>query len=379
MKPVLQAVLFLGLVAPSFSAMPSVDFDGKSAAKHDMNSFLKELSPEVSVSPTKPIEEYELVRKPGIVEENGVFTPLEPINRWRGEDGIVRTEYKYWPSQKISWSLECKGTSQPTWNAKQTYTFTSDQDAGHLHYDPPMPSLKVSKVYDSNVSAPADGEFYPRPSPFYLPSMSTNMKRYYWEFMPVFATTLVEEFQSFGACTGTQIDIIRVQVPGLSEMLSDPNYVLYKTENTIQNHPKCHNGRATLKTALKTIADKYKAEFPTAGVVQIFHMSLPWGGKFDLNNGWGVDPAESHQGHQYGIEADIRKVTVPLANRRRLLEIMCANTVKVYSEIPAHYHLRVAFGKESEFPESLFAYEKSMVTCCENGVINEDNMAACIN
>lgn len=29
MKPVLQAVLFLGLVTPSFSAAPVVDFDGK--------------------------------------------------------------------------------------------------------------------------------------------------------------------------------------------------------------------------------------------------------------------------------------------------------------------------------------------------------------
>lgn len=281
---------------------------------------------------------------------------------------------------KIIWSLECKGTSQPTWNAKQSYTFTSDQPAGHLHYG--MPPLKVSNVYNTNATPPAS-EFYPKPNTFYFPSMTTNVKRYYWEWMPVFATTLVEEFQSFGACAKTQIDIVDVKVPNLSEMPKDPNYILYKTPNTVQYHPKCHNGAQALKVTLKTIADNYKAAFPNAGVIEIFHMSLPWGGKFDLENGWGAgDTAgniEAHEGHKYGIEADIRKVTVPTANRRKLLEIMCAaNTKKVYSEIPSHYHIRT-ITKETEYPESLFAYEKSMVTCCEDGVINEDNMAACIN
>ena len=385
MKTLLQVVLLLGFVTPSFSAVTEVDFDGNAGKVQNIASFSKYSNDYLNITsagivPLRTVDDQpQLIRTAWTQNTNGELVEIKPDSVWRDADGIIRTVYKPWPSQKVQWTLQCKGTSQPTWDAKETYTFASNQSAGHEHHNPKEPPMKVSGPYSTNAQ-PADSEFYEKESPFYFTGMPTNVNNYYWEWMPVFATSITEEFQSFGACKGTQIDTINVQVPGLSEMPSDENsYILYKTENTMNNHPKCHNGTVGLKTALKTIADNYKAEFPESGVLQIFHMSLPWGGKFDLNNGWGVSSEEDHQGHQYGIEADIRKIKVPLENRNRLIEIMCANTLKVYSETPAHYHLRVEY-KEMPYPESLFDYEKSnLVLCCEKGVINQNNLKACIN
>jgi len=353
MKLVLQAVLFFGLITPSFSAMPLIDFDGKSKAKQDINTFLSVELPEMAVAPLNPVADNELVKRPGTIDENGEFTPLEPVKRWRGEDGIIRTQYQYWPTQKISWVLECKGTSQPTWNAKETYTFTSDQNAGHYHYDPPAPPLKVSTLYDNNASAPADTALYPKPSPFYFPSMSTNVKKYYWEWMPVFATTIVEEFQSFGACANTQIDMIDVKVPNLIEIKAGPGYVM-GGETT--PHPFNHFVTPDFKAQLMAIGATWKQTCANSTPLTYNDMSLPWGGKFDLGLGWGVNPKESHAGHAYGNNADISKWRVRKGNRAKLVKMMCGYA-HVYSEGDAtgenpHYHLALRTSKHADdFPE----------------------------
>lgn len=347
MKPVLYAVLFLGLVTPSFSAMPIVDFDGKKA-NQDFATFLREESPEITIPATQPTDNYEPVRKPGIIDENGEFTPLEPVKRWRGEDGIIRTQYQYWPTQKISWSLECKGTSQPTWSAKQTYTFTSDQSAGHHHYDPLPPSLKVGNVVASNSTVPPDTEFYPKPSPFYFPSMSTNVKRYYWEWMPTFATTLVEEFQSFGACTGTQIDMIDVKVPNLVEMKSGTGYIV---DGDTAEHPATHFVTPDFKAQLLAIAATWKQTCPSSikpYPLTFLQMSLPWGGLFDINDNWNAP----HSAHRYGNNADISKWRVRKGNRAKLVKMMC-EYAHVYSEGDGakenpHYHLALRTSKHAD-------------------------------
>ena len=363
MKPILQIVLFLGLAAPSFSAMPLVDFEGKNTERHSLASFFDDMSLEVAVASSKPVEEYELVRKPGIIDENGEFTPLEPIKRWRGDDGIVRTEYQYWPTQKISWWLECKGTSQPTWTAKETYTFTSDQDAGHLHYEPAQPPIKESKVYDTEVAAPADGEFYPRPSPFYFPTMPVNARKYYWERMPVFAATLVEEFQSFGACTKTQIDIIKVKVPNLVELKAGSGYEL---SGKTAEHPYNHYVTSEFAAQLMAIGGTWKEACPKSKPLVYNDMSLPWGGKFDLALGWGVNPKEPHAGHNYGNNADVSKWRVRKGNRAKLVKMMC-EYAHVYTEGDGagespHYHLAYRASRHADdipdFLDSRYQY------CC---------------
>lgn len=348
MKSVLQAVLFLGLVTPSFSAMPSIDFDGKSKEKQSINTFLGEELPEMAVPLTKQVAEHELVKKPGVIDDNGEFTPLEPIKSWRGEDGIIRTQYQYWPTQKISWVLECKGTSQPTWNAKETYTFTFDQNAGHHHYNPVPPPLKVSTLYDNNASAPADSAFYQRPSPFYFPSMPVNTKKYYWEWMPVFATTIVEEFQSFGACANTQIDIIDVKVPNLVEMKSGNGYIV---DGDTAEHPATHFVTPDFKAQLLAIAATWRQTCPSSTKpypLTFLQMSLPWGGLFDINDNWNMP----HSAHRYGNNADVSKWRVRKGNRAKLVKMMC-EYAHVYSEGDAtgenpHYHLALRTSKHAD-------------------------------
>ena len=79
MKPVFQAVLFLGLVTPSFSAVPVVDFDGRNKANENPVNFFNEtsMSPQIPLANPKTSPP-EMVRKGERLTENGEFVEIIP-------------------------------------------------------------------------------------------------------------------------------------------------------------------------------------------------------------------------------------------------------------------------------------------------------------
>ena len=66
MKPVLQAVLFLGLTMPAFSAAPEVDFDG--ANPHSLNIQEVINNSEVAMIPPTPQMERDLSEDVGTIK-----------------------------------------------------------------------------------------------------------------------------------------------------------------------------------------------------------------------------------------------------------------------------------------------------------------------
>ena len=54
MKPILQAVLFLGLVTPSFSAAPSIDFDGKNTVQSIERAVVQHADVRFQIQPIVP-------------------------------------------------------------------------------------------------------------------------------------------------------------------------------------------------------------------------------------------------------------------------------------------------------------------------------------
>lgn len=110
------------------------------------------------------------------------------------------------------------------------------------------------------------------------------------------------------------VDTIRVAVPGLVEPLEGGNIDTIGVHGV---HPGSRWGTGAFVAALRALADSLRARadslaplpdslrpagrFPR--VLGVNDMSLPCGGKFDLNAEY--SPCFSHAGHRAGTEADI--------------------------------------------------------------------------
>ncbi|MBU2574699.1 MAG: hypothetical protein KKH28_11550 [Elusimicrobia bacterium] len=279
---------------PVFSTEPVVDFDGKSPDVKNIKTFIAENAPVLLSVPANKTDS-ELVVKREILTETGEWIELKPVGSWIDEHGTKYDQYTVKPNWVIMWSLRCpKGN----WTAKKTYSFWNEQYGGHYHYDPPPPPLSVSSVSLSASTAP----FHTAPSPIIFPEMKGNTTYYYGVWYPAFATKVQEQLEAYGACQGiTKTNYIDVKIPGLVEMPEGQNYVLYNSETGMGYHPDNHYGTQKLIDNLKTIADGYRAVFPSAAPIQINDMSLPWGGIFDINQDW----KRPFFGHDTGIDADI--------------------------------------------------------------------------
>jgi len=333
MKPVLQAVLFLGLVTPSFSAAPSIDFDGRDKTTKSFSDQLAETTQAtkqetffVPSQNTDNIPSFEM----GIVTESGEKIKIEPTI-----DPVTKKGYyKFRPAQNIYWRTNCTSSGQGYYTARQTYRFNPTY-AGHNHT-----SNIPQYTYSANGAA--------------LPNVSEQTKPYntpaYWYLKtPEFSTRSDETLQYVSGCTGTYSDIVDIMVDGL--MLLPPanqdsmhgGVVYYDLVNNppySDYHPINHFGQPQTVDLLKQIAWNYYFEFSNAPLfpkLSINDMSLRWGGLFDINANWKPD----HKTHRYGRQADLRRrivdsqnneILMPANQQKRLIEIACKGNVQVLIE-----------------------------------------------
>ena len=366
--------LVLLWVVSGFSG-ENVDFDGKTVGGQKLAALLGEnvlaVFPALSgIAASGPETKY------FTLSETGEWSEVEPVKSWISGDGVRVNQYTFFPGVKTRWHTRC---AEGKWTAKETYSFEYDQFAGHYHYEQPPPHLSVSSVTISTV-APPSTSFYPAPSPIIFPEMQMNTTYYQWKIFPSFATRIVARFESSGACEGTQINYVDVQVQGLLEMESGQNYYFDWTYPGEQDyHPVNHYGSQKLIDSLGTVASEYKAAFPNSERLIFQDMSLPWGGVFDLNYDW----KEPHYGHTIGADADINRTAVPQENRQKLLEIMCGLTPGVFLERdspgePPHYHLRVYGGTEFR-QDDFIGSDRGVLGCCKGNVVDPVNLQACIS
>lgn len=269
------------------------------------------------------------------------------------------------------------------WFYKGTYNQGQDEHTGHFYHPNPPPSLMMTG-FSTSPDEPAGATYSPVSSPYVTPTFS-SIDEYYWVELPMYATRIDEWREAFGACLNMLESHIDVKVPDLVKMSTAPYYILYNFPATSQYHPEVHWGTKAFITELSTIANEYHTAFPKAKLIRINHMSLPWGGKFDLKLGWGVDPNEKHQGHKYGVEGDISKKDVPIANRKKLLEIICKTSGFVLSEGDSTgedecYHIRSKTAA-LEYPFVNFDEDigDRMVKCCSGSELNQANLQTCIS
>ncbi len=117
-------------------------------------------------------------------------------------------------------------------------------------------------------------------------------------------------------------DTLTIEVPILVHLPDNPtNYI--KIGGTCNHHgPRndssflnCrtsdnnHWGQSLTVAFLNFIAIQYKTQFPDDEILQINDISLPSGGKLDINAQWTGN--NNHQYHRLGLDVDVRSLTIP--------------------------------------------------------------------
>ncbi len=320
MKKTFITLLFIPLFCSLASAEVKVDFDGKDGATANAG-FTYENASDSIPAPAETVPH--IVRTLEVQDENGKFVKVSPVKSWIDENGRASSEYLVHPYVKWQWHLQCKGTQQPNWTAKQTYAH-SYGSGGHFHYNPPPPPLKITNI-STNGSLPPDTSFKDVPSPIYFPSMQTTVDYYYWEWMPLFSTQIAETFEAYGACQSIQTDYLDVVQSTSLVKMSDG--VGYKLVGDTPEHPDNHYVTPAFQKALQDIGAEWKRSCPNSALLNYNDASLVWGGLFDVNDNWN----SPHLGHNKGLANDISKKYVRKGNRAKLIRIMCKK-VNVYSE-----------------------------------------------
>ncbi len=133
------------------------------------------------------------------------------------------------------------------------------------------------------------------------------------------------------------VDTIQVRVVGLVE-LADGGTV--DTIGVTTTHPDSHWGTPGMVAALLALGDSVQGRFGRG--IAVNDMSLPSGGKFDLNNGYG--PSGTHGEHRVGTSTDLRTndfIPSQLKFVKRTWERL-GGTVHDETDNPKgpHFHLR---------------------------------------
>ncbi|MBP7796129.1 MAG: hypothetical protein KA059_05065 [Elusimicrobiales bacterium] len=344
-----------------FSEDTLFDFDGKNNNHEGIINFSN-----------KSLED-NCIKKAFIMDEKGELKESIPFYSYVDEKDRRVNEHYFLPQQKVRWELSCKNSENKPWTATETYLYVYGT-GGHYHNDPLPPYLKITNVR-TDGNEPANSSFKEKPSPFDFPYMMSNVKYYYWEKMPEFSIRIAEYFKSKDGCNGEQLDYLNVLVPGLEVLTAGSGYNLV---GETDSHPYNHYGTKLLIDTLISIANEYKSNFPEAEPLNINDMSLIWGGLFDVNNNW----KPPHNLHRCGNQADIGKITIPKANRRKFIEVVCKKTKFLLSEEePPHYHISVNQNEPYYCnKQPLTEVEKGDYTkCCnDDGTINETNIEECI-
>lgn len=316
MKPVLQVVLFLGLVTPSFSA--SVNFDGKQAAPVSFTSLLKETQ-ETNPIPAPENEVRTASKRLYEIKEDGREELVTPRLAADGKD-----VYEFMPNKNRYWEFKCTGQNPKPWGVCWSYTFKTET-AGHNHTS--------ADPYSYSFLNQSDGK--PLPTKICKSNIPGNTAYRVYFKAPVFATLAYDRADFSGGCTGTIGDEDHVAVTAqnliqLAELTEEP-YFAFKP--TSQYHPANRFGTPDTNAKMKKIAWDYYQQFNEKLTVN--DMGLVWGGRYNsppvesntVPNCW-VDGQE-HFYHRYGRQIDVRSSTVNTQQKRDCLkELACRYQVE---------------------------------------------------
>lgn len=302
----------------------------------------------------------------------GVCRKASPEDDWANR-GYNRQEYTFSPGATIKRSMNCKAGK---WKAKLSYQFSAT-DEGHAHSNEVFPPLMIA----ISTTATPPAQWQAVPSPLDFPEMQKNTTYYFWTKLPIFASTINEKFTTTGACAGERTDsvyaryIYMIALPPGDQWYypdSQPSEIGYF-------HTDHHYGTQGLVNIVRKIAKEYKAMLPDAPVLRIYDMSLMYGGIIDVTGNW----MRPFYGHATGIDADISKWRVPVANRQKLLEIMC-KYADTYSEQdvpgqPPYFHIRVPDAYAVDSLDNFSTLPRTTVKCCTGTAINPDVLDVCIS
>lgn len=303
-----------------------------------------------------------------ILTEAGELVEVKPIRSGVGASRANFNQYSVRPGTRGKWTLA--NCSRRPWTLKVDYYSDADY-GGHGHYGTPPPPISVSSISVIASTAPV----HAMPSPIIFPNLQGGTTYYYWEQFPEFSTM----FFQYSAGCGLATNYMYVEVPGLIELPGGNYYYDFNPRESNAYHGDNHYGTQKLIDTLKIVADTYVAAFPTADKLYIYDVSLLRGGIIDANRDW----KRPFYGHNTGSDADISKKMVPPENRRKLLEIMCANA-DTYSEqdVPgeaSYFHIRV-LKDAAGVPTGKFAGDsKTALKCCKGNEIDPATLEACIS
>ena len=303
-----------------------------------------------------------------ILTKTGEMVEVKPKGGGMGASKMNFNQYSVYPGTKGRWTVSC---ARREWERKVDY-FSDPSYGGHGHDDTPVPPVLISSISLSASTAP----FHAAPSPIVFPNLQGNTTYYYWEQFPAFSTMF---FEYPLGCGGSATNYIYVEVAGLIELPGGNYYYDFNPWESNAYHRQNHYGTQKLIDTMKTIADTYVAAFPAADKLYVYDVSLLRGGVIDVNRDW----SRPFYGHDTGIDADISKKMVPEENRRKLLEIMCANA-PTYSEqdVPgeaSYFHIRVLNDATGAPTEDFRGDRRTTLNCCKGNAINPDTLETCIS
>lgn len=309
MKPVLQAVLFLGLVTPSFSAMPSVDFDGSQNKQPGFEDLLKEIQ-EVHSAPVPENDGQIASKRLYEIKEDGREELVQP--RLTADGKAV---YEFMPNENRMWEFTCTGQNPKPWSVCWSYTFKPDT-AGHNHTS--------ADPYSYSFLNQSDGK--PLPTKICKSNIPGNTPYRVYFRAPVFATFAYDRADFSGGCTGTVGDEDHIKVTAknliqLAELPLEPYYE-FKISEDQQAHPGNHFATPDTNAKIKQIAWEYFQQYSQR--LTINDMGLVWGGRystFSPYNCW--TNGNQHFYHRYGRQVDVRSWSIPQANKACFKEIAC--------------------------------------------------------
>lgn len=207
--------------------------------------------------------------------------------------------------------------------------------AGHRHNDPPPKLFYYPNWPDTGIVARFDGVT--------LRSPQFNQDQRFWVHMaPVnYAAGLkvVGTFtMSFYGATlkPTLTHFLDVRTPGIGPL--PMNDRLYKLTGATVTHPENNYVSSVTLAALTDLAGAWKKGHPSAPLLEIGNISLPWGGAFDVKENWKAD----NMHHAYGIAADIGKTNFTSEERAALIKLICGSGFYVYTRpgnCVGQYHL----------------------------------------
>lgn len=171
----------------------------------------------------------------------------------------------------------------------------------------------------------------------------------FWRWRaPEFASRLNFTWVYSGWCNDTNTGAAETRIQGLAALGNGNGYELV---GQTPRHPANHYGTADAVVGLRTIAARYRREFPGDPKLLFNDISLEWGGLFDLNGDW----AKPHSTHRRGSQADVQRDSVPEAHRARLEQISADQGARVLIE-GSHYHLDFTPAGSPHYEERLSCY-----------------------